>query len=203
MKIRKTQVGLLVALGVMVAIGSLAPETFTADATVNRDRSYAFSYRGPMVYRPYHLDREGAAEDSDDAKAARDGTMAEIAKTLVAEKDGAFRKVEYVGNGVFDVEYAGAGVLGETCFFPSHEARIIRFDPQDDGTIVIQGEIGKKDWVTLKKAGVELSGEFSVKTDAEVVGHNASKTPGLFSSVYGWKIGLNDPAPHMILKSSD
>lgn len=198
-----TYVKLVVLLGVLLATGCLVPEKFTSDATVNKDKSYALTFKGTMVYLPYRMDQGKAVKESPERLAAKEAEMASIAKELLTKEGDTFKKVRYVGNGVFDIEYTAAGNLTETYFFPSREMQILRFVPENDGTITIQGSGEDTNWNELKQLGVAVDGKFSLKTDAEVLEHNAGKTPSLFSKAYVWEIGPGNRPPHMVLKSSD
>lgn len=202
MKRRKKGFGVLILAGVLLVSGCLVPEKFTAEATLNRDKSYSFAYTGTMVFLPYRMEQGGAGDDSGKGKDTRDAKMAVIARELREKEGGSFRKADHVGNGVLDVDYAVAGTLAETYYFPSREAPVISFEPKADGTLVVEGKVKEKDWEELKKIGIEVAGKFSLKTDAEVVEHNAEKTPGLFSGAYVWTIGPGKPPPLMILKGS-
>lgn len=204
MKKGTAYIKVVVLLGVLLAAGCLVPEKFASDATINKNRSYALTFKGTMVYLPYRMDKSKApGKDSPEGLAARDAAMTDIEKELLTKEGDTFKKVKYVGNGVFDIEYAAAGELTEPYFFPSHETQLVRFVPEDDGTITIQGSGEEKNWAELKQFGVNVDGKFSLKTDATVVEHNARKTPGLFSKAYVWEIGPGNPPPHMILNVRD
>lgn len=194
----------LAALLMLSLAGCLVPEKFTSDAVMNRDRHYAFNYSGTMVHVPYRMEKNEkakAGKETSAASAAREAEMAKLEKQLQAKDGGAFRKVRYLGNGVFVIEYSASGVLTKPYYFPGPEAQIIRFVPEKNGTVTVQGSGKDKDWAELKKLGLEVKGVFSLTTDAEVLEHNAGKTPGLLSKAYVWEIGPGNPVPRMILKA--
>lgn len=194
----------LAALLVLSLAGCLVPEKFTSDAVVNRDRHYAFNYSGTMVHAPYRMEKSEKArlgKETPAASAAREAEMTKLEKQLQAKDGGAFRKARYLGNGVFGVEYSTSGVLTKPYYFPGPEAQIIRFVPEKNGTVTVQGSGKDKDWAELKKIGLEVKGIFSLTTDADVLEHNAGKTPGLLSKAYVWEIGPGNPVPRMVLKA--
>lgn len=204
MHIKTSSVNWLVILGIVLSAGCLVPEKFTADSVLNKDKSYSFTFKGTMVYLPYRMEQAEGRKESSDRLAAREAEMAaEIEKELLTKEGDTFKKVRYAGNGVFDIEYSTAGVLTQTYFFPGHDAQIIRFVPEKNGTITVQGSGEDKNWAEMEQLGVKVKGVFSLKTDAEVLEHNAGKTPGLFSRAYVWNIGPGNPPPHMILKSNE
>lgn len=202
MRIKSFFINGVVLLGVLLAAGCLVPEKFTADSILNKDKSYAFTFKGTMVYLPYRMEKPREGKEASARFAAQEAKMAEDIKRELLTKNGdTFKKVTYAGNGVFDIEYVAKGTLDEPYFFLSRESRLISFAPQKNGTIVVSGGPKNDDWTQLEQLGVNVKGVFSLKTDAEVLEHNAKKTPWLFSKAYAWDIGPGNPSPHMILKS--
>lgn len=202
MRIKSFFINGIILLGIVLAAGCLVPEKFTADSILNKDKSYAFTFKGTMVYVPYRMEKPKEGKEAAAAFAAQEAKMAkEIEQELLSKHGDTFKKVHYAGNGVFSIEYAAKGTLVETYFFPNRDSRVISFSPQENGTIVVSGGPKDEDWTQLEQLGVNVKGVFSLKTDAKVLEHNARKTPGFFSKSYVWDIGPGNPSPHMILKS--
>lgn len=123
----------------------LAPGKFTSTLTVNKDRSFAFTYAGEVI--AIDLGKEMAdgfkgagdqGEDEDDAKPAGTGFRTTAASDDAAKaaekkaeferkcraiaaalaKEAGYRRAEYVGDGKFLIDYAVKGVLTHNFIYP-------------------------------------------------------------------------------------
>jgi hypothetical protein len=190
--------------------GCILPEKFTAEATIHKDTSYSLSYKGTMVdvsfLRQLNAVRKkgrGEASTASLNRWAADETAwaAEMRAELL--NDGTFKNVQYAGNAVFNIEYVATGALTAPYHFFDSQFPILSFVPEENGVIIVRSGVKEGGWAELEETGVKIQGVFSLKTDAEVLEHNAGKTPGLFSKAYVWEIGPDKPVPNMALKIKD
>ncbi len=192
----------------------LAPGTFDAKLTVNADRSFAFSYVGeviaidPMADMPKSaggddddpepdpsLYEDGvptfqrlafAPADEADADAERDRRLKAIADAL--RKEQGYRKVDYVGNGKFLIDYTISGTLTHNFVYPFNldAQAIIPFvaiELRAGGTVRVMapafgGEASYNPAASSalggrgRGANSKADGTFTLDTDAEVVSQN-------------------------------
>lgn len=182
----------------------LTPGKFTSMLTINADRSFAFSYVGEVIAvdggdgfkdmsETTSTDGTADAKPQDDAakkaaaKAKAEKRNRDIAAAL--PKEAGYRKVVYLGEGKFMIDYAIKGVLtygfnwpynldGEVIFpFVSIELR-------QGGVVRVKapafGNEGSKSLPGLSQAGgmgapdmaSRLDGVFTLDTDAEIVSQN-------------------------------
>lgn len=89
-------------------------------------------------------------------------------------------------------------------YFVGKETEIFSIIQKKSGLVEVLGtDIGDKIRDELEALNFTIDGELTVKTDGEVVDHNADSTPGFFGLVggYGWKIkSINDPQPIILIK---
>ena len=186
----------------------LTPGKFTSTLMINADRSFAFSYVGEVIAIDAGDSLKGledlkfSTEDSD--KKSADAEAKQAAKKAAAKaeaekrnraiaaaltKEAGYRKVVYLGEGKFMIDYAVKGVLtygfnwpynldGEVIFpFVSIELR-------QGGVVRVKapafGNEGSKSVPGLSQAGgmgapdmaSRLDGIFTLDTDAEIVSQN-------------------------------
>lgn len=182
----------------------LAPGKFTSMLTINTDRSFTFSYTGEVVaidpgeslkgLDDLKFSADGSGKPADPAKQAANKAAAKaeaekrnrnIAAALTREAG--YRKVVYLGEGKFMVDYAVEGVLtygfnwpynldGEVIFpFVSVELR-------QGGTVRVKAPAFANDssksvpglpgGASLPDPATALDGVFTLDTDAEIVSQN-------------------------------
>lgn len=182
----------------------LAPGKFTSMLTINADRSFTFSYTGEVVaidpgeslkgLDDLKFSGDGSGKPADPAKQAANKAAAKaeaekrnrnIAAALTREAG--YRKVVYLGEGKFMVDYAVKGVLtygfnwpynldGEVIFpFVSVELR-------QGGTVRVKAPAFANDssksvpglpgGASLPDPATALDGVFTLDTDAEIVSQN-------------------------------
>ena len=181
----------------------LAPGKFTSMLTINADRSFTFSYTGEVVA----IDPGESLKGLEDLKPSTDGGGKEKRADVAAAKarakaetekrnrdiaaaltrEAGYRKVVYLGEGKFMVDYAVKGVLtygfnwpynldGEVIFpFVSVELR-------QGGTVRVKAPAFANDssksvpglpgGASLPDPATALDGVFTLDTDAEIVSQN-------------------------------
>jgi hypothetical protein len=205
----------LVLLAPLLLVGCLlAPGKFTSTLTINADRTFTYSYQGEvyafdvnqaMKDMPSGSDDDtkktdgvslqntgflkGDKKSKDDAKtdaeaqAAADVKNREMAATL--SKEAGFRKVEYVGDNKFVIDYQISGKLDHTYLFPYNlDAGIIipfvAVEIRANGTARLKAPGFANDskdsaggmGPDASKASAKLDGTFILDTDAEIVSQN-------------------------------
>lgn len=181
-------------LPLMLAACVLAPGKFTATLTINADRSFAYTYQGEI----YAMDpgkqmaggMRGASEGDkpDPAKAARDKAefdrkASEIAAAL--RREAGYRKVDYLGDGRFVVDYAISGRLTHHFVYPFNldaEAIIpfVAVELRADGKVRVKAPaFARESGMSAAPPGMgdaggntKLDGVFTLDTDAEVISQN-------------------------------
>ncbi len=193
----------------------LAPGKFTSTLTINADRTFTYSYQGEvyafdvnqaMKDMPSGTDDDTKKTDGvslqntgfqkgdkksrkDDAKtdaesqAAADVKNREMAVTL--SKEAGFRKVDYVGDNKFVIDYQISGKLDHTYLFPYNlDAGIIipfvAVEIRANGTARLKAPGFANDskdsaggmGPDASKASAKLDGTFILDTDAEIVSQN-------------------------------
>lgn len=189
----------------------LAPGKFNSTLTVNADRSFSFSYVGEVYALdmgdgmtglkgedeakpgPSAFHRISAADDDDAAakKAATERKNQAIAEAL--GKEYGYRKVAYLGDGRFQLDYAITGTLTHNFVFPFNvDAQavfpFVAAELRANGTVRVQAPafandqsgmsaaMGGGDFPGAKSAD-RMDGTFTLDTDAEIVSQNNENGP--------------------------
>lgn len=172
----------------------LAPGKFTSMLTINADRSFAFTYQGEVYAMDVGKSLSGSlgnsngktkpdpAQDAQD-KAEADRKAREIAAAL--GREAGYRKVEYLGDGRFMIDYAISGRLTHNFLYPFNidaEAIIpfVAVELRADGKVRVKAPAFARDSGSsaappgMGEAGgnTKLDGTFTFDTDAEVVSQN-------------------------------
>lgn len=182
---------------ILLSMACVFPEKFTMKVSVRKDRTYSLEYEGILTFVPAKAAaRQGGRLNPGDERQV---------SALKAEflKDPNFRRVDYKGNGEFEVTYKRAGKLVEPVYFLSRDISILSIAPSNNAQVLINGmRLSPNDIQQLEMAGIGIDGMLSVTTDAKVIDSNAGSQPRLFGLLggYDWTIkSLRDPAPHMEL----
>jgi hypothetical protein len=231
----------------------LAPGKFTSSLVINADRTFTYSYVGEvygfdlddaMKDKDSDTDSEDApadasksslqkialtADDDDkdsaqskaEKKAATDAKNRELAATLA--KEVGYRKVEYVGDNKFLIDYQISGKLDRSFIYPYNlDAGIIvpfiAIEVRGNGTVRVKapgfandskdasaglGAMGGMGGSDAAKATSKLDGTFTLDTDAEIVSQNnedGATTVGK-RKVISWKATpLSTTAPMAVLR---
>lgn len=215
MTARITRLALVLVAPLMLVGCLLAPGKFTSTLTINADRTFTYSYQGEVYafdlndamkdmpsggdddtkktdgvsFQHAGFDKDqtkdkDSAKDAAKAKAEADAKNREMAATL--SKEAGFRKVDYVGDGKFLIDYQISGKLDHTYLFPYNlDAGIIipfvAVEIRANGTARVKAPgfandskdsasgMGGSD---ASKASAKLDGTFILDTDAEIVSQN-------------------------------
>ncbi len=188
----------LLLLPLALANCVLAPGKFTSTLTVNADRSFAFSYIGEVINAEPDgdvLSDKGSSNDNPAETAknkARKKAEADIKNRAIAaklSKEAGYRKVAYLGDGVFMIDYAVSGRLDHTFVWPFNiDAEVIlpfiAIELRQDGVVRVKapafgnegtgatpGISGMPGAESLQGSS-RLDGVFTLDTDAEIVSQN-------------------------------
>jgi hypothetical protein len=189
---------LLVLLMPLILASCLFPEEFKASVDINKNGSFSFTYDGILTFVV------GRAAEVQGGKLSP--KMERDLKKLQQElaKDKAFKKVEYLGHSKFHVLFKKEGSLDKPFYITDKDTKIFSIIPGPGGLIEVKGmKLSKKDIRQLEALDLQIDGELTVKTDAEVIEQNAGSTPGLFGlwGGYHWKItSINVPQPRILIK---
>jgi hypothetical protein len=230
-------------LPVALASCVLAPGKFVSTLKIDADHHFAFSYVGEVYAVDMGDDMmkgmgdtpadktNPTSDDGDDSpslrpaalqkgdkdnpaakKAATDARNREIAAAL--SKEAGYRKVSYVGDGKFLIDYAVSGTLDHAFVFPFNldaEAvfPFVVVELRANGTVRVKAPGFANDSSTKNVPGAgqqtsKLDGLFTLDTDAEIVSQNnedgaTAGTPG--RKVVVWKATpLSKDAPTAVLR---
>ncbi len=162
--------------------GCLIPEKFQAKVRFADDGSYVFSYAGSVV---------SAVAAMQIAKAGKLNAKEEAALQLDGEKlknNPDVRSVAYKGNARFDLSMDGSHPKGEAY----SALKILSVKTDKDGvTTVSSAAVTPRDQKGLDELRIKMDGVLEVRlpSNAKVLTHNASTTPGMLGGAYAWKIG--------------
>ncbi len=182
----------LISLLLLVS-ACLVPENFVAMIDLDKKGNFQFTYNGTIVFVPF---MQGNPSKKDIA-----GIKSQLAK------DPGFKKIEYQGNGRYQVSYHKAGRADKPFYFFGKEAMVMSLMSNQKGwdwDVHIQGlRLSPAQVREYRKMGVKMEGELQVRTDAQVMSHNATEPPKSMDDhkIYTWKINSpKDPAPDIWIK---
>ncbi|UIJ44568.1 hypothetical protein LZK98_16110 [Sphingomonas cannabina] len=186
----------------------LTPGKFVSTLDIRADRSFAFTYVGEVYavdmgkeftkgLKDSDTDKTSTDATGDEASAkaiaaqdvkgddAKDGEDSEAKNRAIAEalsKEAGFRKVQYVGNGKFEIDYAASGKLTYPFLFPfSSDAEVIfpfvMVELRGADRIRVKApafgaDSSKSSMSDAGKAANKVDGTFTLTTDAEIVSQN-------------------------------
>lgn len=213
----------------------LVPGKFVSTLTVNADRSFAFSYVGEVVAIDAADGMKGLGDSKDAdvdpsayddapptlqklAFAADDDTAeAELKMKAIAEalsKEAGYRKVEYLGDRKFHVDYAIAGTLTHNFIYPFNIDALavmpfVAIELRANGTVRVKApafgnETAGTGGSMAGQATNTMDGTFTLDTNAEIVSQNdeAGATTGADGRKrVTWKVTpLTKAAPMAVLR---
>ena len=214
----------------------LSPGKFMSTLRIDADRHFTFTYVGEVIDAEPKTSDSDTSSGSDDkpspeevkakaAKAAADKAEAdtkyrELAATL--SKEAGYRKVAYVGDGKFMVDYAVSGTLDHTFIWPFNldgeviipfvaiELRqdgIVRVKApafaNDDKSKTAMGGMGGMPGMPGGGSDSKADGIFTLDTNAEIVSQNNENgaTTAGGRKVVAWKVTpATKDAPTAVLK---
>lgn len=211
----------------------ITPGKFVSTLDIRADRSFAFTYAGEVWALDLGDQFKGLADDKDEATpavtpAAWQDTADETAKKARAQaelerkraaiavalaKEAGYRKVAYLGQGRFAIDYAISGTLTHGFVYPFNvdaEAvfPFIAIELRGKDGIRMKapafaGGSGTKGMPGTEGFGDKLDGTFTLTTDAEIVSQNTEDGPaaGPRGKTVTWKASpLTKDAPMAVLK---
>lgn len=194
----------LILLPLALASCVLAPGKFTSSLIVNADRSFSFSYVGEVISAepesgPMGMMTKGgdkANEEDDPAETARQlakkKAKADVKNRAIAaslSKEAGYRKVDYMGDGVFMIDYAVTGRLDHAFVWPFNtdaevilpfvaielrQGGVVRVKAPafaNEGASATSGMSGMPGAESLQGMS-KLDGVFTLDTDAAIVSQN-------------------------------
>ncbi len=198
--------------GLFTAITLIAscylPVRFDAEIEIDRGGLYSMIFDGYIVSVPLRQDlaekKIGPAEEKE--------KVAVVMRDL--KRDKAFTEVAYQKQGIFKVHWERKDDLmrvGMVTFFRRNEAILTLKYLKDNiylknqGVVVMAaGDMSRTVRQQIADAGLNMTGEVRLITDAKVIQHNATtvkddaKRPG--KKIYVWRLAdLNAPTPHLVL----
>lgn len=229
MTIRRPFAVLAAALALTVAACVLSPGKFTSDLTISKDRSFTFRYAGEVIALDPSSALDGlptaAGEKDAEAQAAekaaqqkkaaeREAKYRAMAETLAKEQG--VRKISYVGDGKFQLDYEISGTLDHGFVFPFNtDAEVaipfLAIELRNDGTARVKapGFVGSAKESPFPGApplggsNGTADGTFTISTDAQVLMHNSEagvRNQGA-RHVVSWRVtALSKEAPVLTLK---
>jgi hypothetical protein len=194
---RLFKVALALLLPFALASCVLAPGKFVSTLKIDADHHFTFSYVGEVYAIDMSDGMKGLGDSSGDhaapasfqasdtedpakKKAAADARNREIAAAL--SKEAGYRKVSYVGDGKFEIDYLVSGTLDHAFVFPYNldaEAvfPFVVVEVRANGTVRVKapGFAADDNSKSVPGAGQQtskLDGVFTLDTDAEIVSQN-------------------------------
>ncbi len=176
------------------------PMEFRAEIRVGANGQFWLDYRGSMVRLPLYKElREGKLTRAEE----RDKVLA-VLKDL--RRDPGFERLQYQGNGIFQVVYKRQGSLKDTPYvtFVRQNSRMMSLALTENGLVTFEGtSIADPRAEQLRDMGLSINGVVGVVTDAAVRRQNAQEVrdagEGVFT--YLWFIrSFNAPMPQLELR---
>ncbi|HIJ42671.1 MAG: hypothetical protein QF511_06430 [Rhodospirillales bacterium] len=195
---------LITALALVVTAiilgGCYMPVRFDAEIEITRYGFYNIIFNGYLVSIPlYDGLRKGKIS------AGEEKIKAANLKTDLT-RDSAVKEFQYVKQGHFKVHWEKKGDLLRTKMvtFLRRNANIISLKyVRTTGRITMTGTaVAPSQAKRLSAMGLNITGELRLKTDANVVDHNATKVKKTkkHSKLYIWKLkSIFDPSPNLVI----
>lgn len=173
----------ITCLAIAIALtGCLIPEKFTASVLMKPDGSYTYKYDGTAI----HILAAAAIQKQGSLTAKDEATLKQQAEK--ASKENGVHKINYLGSGKYDISIEREMQIGQH----AEVLNVISVTKNKDGIFTIaSNEIKQQDKDKLNQLGININGTAEVRlpSNAKVISHNATGTPGLFNKAYTWKIG--------------
>jgi hypothetical protein len=188
---KHTLLAALVATSVLT--GCLVPEKFTASVTMKPDGSYNYKYDGTAknILAVQAIKEKGPLSSKDEAKLKSDAEKGAKSKGI--------QKLNYLGEGRYELIVDQELALGQQAeTMPLITVR----KAKGDVITIAPMELKPKDREALNQMGIKMEGAVEVRlpSNAQVITHNASGTPGFFNKAYSWKVGSLDQVPNITFK---
>lgn len=181
-------------LGTALALSAcLVPEQFQASATFKPDGSYTYKYDGTAFHAlaAMAIKDQGSLSAKDEASLQRDAEKS-------SKADGV-KKLRYMGAGKYEISIERDMKPGQAASI----VNVIVVRKAKDGVLSLSSpDLKQKDKDEFKRMGIKIAGmvEVTLPANATVLSHNATKTPGIFSKAYQWKVGALDEKPALTFR---
>lgn len=189
---------LLAAVLVLAALsGCYLPILFDAEIDISRRGFYKIQFDGYLAEVNLYDDLQKKKV----TKAAEQDRVKDILADF--QRDRAVKEVKYFGQGRFRVVWQREGdILADrmVTFFRRNEAMLTISYVKETGLITFRGaSISKANKTRLKDMGLDMQGEFRIRTSAQVRYHNAHDVRDDGNEkVYVWRIAtIDERAPMM------
>lgn len=178
--------------------GCYLPARFDAEIEITKTAHYTMTFEGYLADVPFY-----DALRQNKISAAEETQKVERLKTDFT-RDSAVKEFSYFKQGHFKVVWTKSGDLLQSkmvSFVRRNENLLSVRYVKTSGQIIMQGAaIDQADRKRLADIGLGMQGELRVKTDAQVVDHNATRVTGTSSKVYVWDIkSIMDPSPRLTI----
>lgn len=217
-----TRLAFALAAPMMLASCFVSPGKFVSTLFVGADRSFTFTYTGEVIAVDFAREfndgmRRGSEpattpsetgftrlafqqapppkiETAPKSKADSDAKFRAMAEALRQEPG--YRRVEYKGEGVFEIDYSISGTLSHNFVFPFNADAEIVFPfvlvelrsggmvrvkapgfADEDSSSSMMGDMAKGK-SRRQRPAERLDGQFTLTTDAEIVSQNTERAPG-------------------------
>jgi hypothetical protein len=191
---------LIAAILITGLSGCYVPVSFYTEVEIRRTGYYEMRYDGYLAWAPLYEElRNGTLSPAEEKE-----KVAQITTDL--KRDTATREVRYMRRGRFKVDWRKSGDLLQTRMvtFVRQSDKIITLKfIKDTGEMILEGTSASRSRAKqLVDAGLNVTGDLRVKTDARVVSHNATSVTknGVRGQIYDWKIkSVFDPPPRLVI----
>ncbi len=188
----------LLLLGLISLSGCYLPTEFDAFVQIVHDGRYSLSYEGDLT--SISLIRAIRYQGLTGAPLAEKVTRTEM--DLL--RDSGFNALTYKGDAVFEARYQTAGDLARTKFvtFINGTSKLVTIKNVEkaERVTVESPKVLEHHVRSLLDLGLQPSGRLRVRTDAEVLSHNATQVVGKVVREYTWDIkGFRGEAPKLVL----
>lgn len=200
---RRGALGVLAAVGLAALAACYLPVRFDAEIDLSKRGYYELLFDGYLVWVPFY-DKLKKGE----IQALREN---EEAQKIIDDltRDSATKEAKYFKNGVFKVNWQKSGDLfrDPMITFVRRNATLFSISySKENQQVTMRGTMVKEvDAKRLTEMGLGIQGELRVKTDGQVLEHNATKESkisedGRQKSLYVWKIAsLSERAPKLVM----
>jgi hypothetical protein len=182
---KAAKIAVVALVGVLLS-GCYMPIRFDAEIEITRTGYYSVIFDGYLVSIPLFRGlREGTIPPLEEKE--------KVAYTLKDfKRDSSVKEVKYFRQGRFKVNWQRSGDLLRArmvTFLRRNEPIIIVKYVKETGLITVQtNPIAKSTAQRLLDSGLSMQGQLRVKTDLQVVDHNATKVLKKETTIYVWDI---------------
>jgi hypothetical protein len=176
--------------------GCFFPEELNVDLRINSDLTYEFEYTGTMAFISA-IDEINAGKVSKKSENEFELIGAELLKEL------GFRRIKYIGKGRFTVYYTERGNLNEEKKIFGKDFQIFTISPKN-GAIKFEGiKLSRDDIKQVRAKQLDFRGKITIKSDLEVMDHNADNVPILGFGEYSWNLDTSSTQSAYFLTSNN